>query len=183
MSHSTLRLELYLPTRVVEQLERRADELHLTLEQYLRDEIRHLASDPIQPTTKTVANVFTGDTAMSVNTLVFTAAGQTSTDTITPYLTDGVTPSGGVVSNVVVTFADPSAKFVINPDNTVTFTAVADTVGGLPVDGQTAFTVTDTDGAVSQWKVPFTVLVNIPTPPPPPTQLTQSVANVFSTPA
>ena len=180
MSHSTLRLELYLPTRVVEQLERRADELHLTLEQYLRDEILHV--ELYLHLTHRVTNVFTGDTPMSVNTLVFTAAGQISTDTITPYLTDGVTPSGGVVSNVVVTFADPSAKFVINPDNTVTFTAVADTVGGLPVDGKTAFTVTDTDGAVSQWKVSFAVLVNILTPPPP-TQLTQSVANVFSTPA
>jgi hypothetical protein len=70
---------------------------------------------------------------------------------------------------------------VLNADNTVTFTGVAPSTGGTPVSGITACTVTDTDGAVAQFSQSFTVLVNGTTPPPP-TQITQSIANVFSTP-
>lgn len=132
-----------------------------------------------RPITVSVANVFSGDSVMANNALVFNV-GQTSTDAITPFLADGVTPSGGTLSGVSITFTDPSATFVLNPDNTVTFTAVAATVGGVPAAGSTAVTVTDTDGVVSTWNIPFTVLVNAVVPP---AQLTQSVANVFSTPA
>lgn len=132
-----------------------------------------------EPLTSSIANVFTGDPPMANNELIFNV-GQTSTDTITPFLADGVTPSGGTVSNVVVTFSDPSATFVVNGDNTVTFTAVAASTGA--VSGSTSATITDTDSAVSQWDQPFTVTTNAVTPPPP-EQLTQSIANVFSTPA
>lgn len=106
--------------------------------------------------------------------------GQTTTDTITPLLADGTTPSGGVVSAVVITWTDPSVTFVVNADNTVTFTAVAPTVGGAPISGTRACTVTDTDTAVSPWTGTFTLLVNAPVPP---AQLTQSVTDNFSTPA
>ena len=128
--------------------------------------------------TASVANIFSGDFPMD-NTLVLNV-GQTSIDTITPRLADGVTASGGVLSAVVVTFSDPSATFVLNPDNTVTFTGVA--ASASPISGSTACTVTDTDGVVSTWTVPFTVQTNGTVAPPPPAQLTQSVANVFSTP-
>jgi len=131
-----------------------------------------------EPLTTSIANIFTGDSPMANNELIFNV-GQTSTDTITPFLADGVTPSGGAVSNVVVTFSDPSATFVVNGDNTVTFTAVAASAGA--VSGSTAATITDTDGAESQWTQPFTV-TTIDVTPPPPEQLTQSIANVFSTP-
>jgi len=130
----------------------------------------------IEQTTKSVANVFSGEN-MADNVLVFNV-GQTSIDTLTPRLADGVTPSGGVVSNVVVTFSDPSATAVVQPDNTLLFTGVAASAG--PVSGSTSCTVTDTDGVVSQWTIPFTVQTNAVVPPE---QLTQSVANVFSTPS
>ena len=103
--------------------------------------------------------------------------GTPSTQTITPRLADGVTASGGVLSAVVITFSDPSATFVLNPDNTATWTGVAASTG--PVSGSTACTVTDTDGVVSTWTVPFTVNTSGGAPPPP-AQLTQSVANVFT---
>lgn len=128
--------------------------------------------------THSVANIFTGDSNMANNALVFNV-GQTSIDTPTGFLADGVTPSGGVVSNLAVTFSDPSATAVINADGvTITFTGVAASNG--PVSGSTSFTITDTDGVVSQWVQPFTVTTNAV--PPPPAQLTQSVANMFSTP-
>ncbi len=113
---------------------------------------------------------------MANNALVFNV-GQTSTDTITPLLADGVTPSGGTVSNVAVTFSDPSATAAVQPDGTILFTGVAASTG--PITGSAACTVTDTDGAVSTWNQAFTVTTNAVVPP---AQLTQSVANVFSTP-
>jgi len=135
---------------------------------------------PPQPPTLTasIANRFSGEIPMANNILVLNV-GQTSIDTITPLLADGVTPSGGTLSNVAVAFSDPSATAVINPDKTVTFTGVAPSAGGVPVSGVTSATVTDTDGAVAQFSQPFTVLVNAPVPP---SQLTQSIANVFSVP-
>lgn len=129
-----------------------------------------------KPITVSVVDRFSGEIPMANGALVFNV-GQTSIDTITPLLADGVTPSGGVVSNVVITFSDPSATFVINPDNTVTFTAVA--ASTAPVSGTRACTITDTDTAVSTWSSSFTVLVNAVVPP---AQLTQSVVDVFSTP-
>lgn len=141
------------------------------------EEIEHL----LRPhrLTKSVVNVFSGDIPMPNNVLVFNV-GQTSIDTITPFLADGVTPSGGVVSGVSVTFSDPSASFVINPDNTVTFTGVADSAG-VAVSGTTSCSVQDTDSVVSTWTTAFTIQT-IGVTPPPPTQLTQVVSNVFSTP-
>jgi uncharacterized protein YejL (UPF0352 family) len=132
------------------------------------------------PTTLTssIANVFSGD-EMANNVLTLNV-GQTSIDTITPLLADGVTPSGGALSNVTITFTDPSATFVINPDNTVTFTGVSATAGGTPASGLTGCTVTDTDGAVAQFSQSFTVLIGTSVPP---SQLTQSIANVFASPA
>jgi hypothetical protein len=132
-----------------------------------------------QRLTRSVANVFSGDILMANNVLVFNV-GDTSVDTLTPFLADGVTPSGGAVSNVVVTFSDPSATAEVQPDNTILFTGVADS-GGLAVSGSTSLTITDTDGVVSTWNVPFTVQTSAVVVPP--QQLTQSVANVFSTPA
>ena len=110
------------------------------------------------------------------NVLVFNV-GQSSVDTLTPFLADGVTPSGGVVSNVTVNFSDLSATAVVQSDNTILFTGVAASSG--PVNGSASCTVTDTDSAVSTWNQAFTVTTNAP---PPPIQLTQSVQNVFSVP-
>lgn len=126
--------------------------------------------------TKSIANRFSGDSTMPNNALVFNV-GQTSIDTITPLLADGVTPSGGTLSNVSVNFSDPSATAVLNPDNTITFTGVAPSTS--PVSGSVSCTVTDTDQAISTWTQAFTVQTNAVVPP---SQLTQSVANVFSTP-
>lgn len=143
------------------------------LHQILR-EVREIRRE-LKPKTLTQSVVFSGE-FMADNALVFNV-GQTSTDTLTPRLADG-TPSGGVVSNVVVTFSDPSATAVVQGDGSVLFTAVSPSTG--VVNGSSACTVTDTDGAVSTWNIPFTVQVNAVVPPQ---QLTQSVANVFSTPA
>jgi hypothetical protein len=128
---------------------------------------------PAPTLTASVANVFTGASKMADNVLVMNI-GDVYTDTITPRQADGVTASGGVLSAVVITYTDLSATFVLNADNTVTFTAVSTTAA--PVSGSTACTVTDTDGAVSTWTIPFTVNAAVV----PPTQLTQSVANVFT---
>lgn len=170
--------------RVLKGQEKLDHELKRGLERIDRDfehvnrrlnEIEREINKP-KPITASVANVFTGDVTMADNILVFNV-GQTAIDTLTPRLTDGVTPSGGVISNVVVTFSDPSATAVLQPDNTILFTGVA--ASAAPVSGSTALTITDTDGVVSTWNIPFTVQTNAPVPP---AQLTQSVANVFSTP-
>lgn len=143
----------------------------------LADLLREIASDlSPEPATASIANRFTGDSPMADNALVFTV-GQTSIDTITPLLADGTTPSGGVVSGVAVTFTDPSATFVINADQTVTWTAVSASTG--PVSGSVACTVTDTDGAVSTWNQGFTIQTNGVVPP---AQRTQSIVNRFSAP-
>ncbi len=115
---------------------------------------------------------------MPNNVLVFNV-GQTSQASIMPLLADGITPSGGVLSNVSYTFNDPSATVVLNPDGvTATCTGVADS-GGNAVQGTASCTVTDTDGAVSQWNQSFTIQTNAGAPPD---QLTQSVAVQFSDP-
>ena len=129
-----------------------------------------------QRITASIANVFSGENVMPNNALVFNV-GQTSTDTVTPLLADGVTPSGGVVSNLTVTFNDPSATAVVNGANTILFTGIAPLTGAI--SGSVSCTVTDTDGAVSTWTQAFTVQTNSVVPP---AQLTQSIANVFSTP-
>jgi len=116
---------------------------------------------------------------MANNVLVFNV-GQTSQASIVPLLADGVTPSGGALSNVAYNFSDPSATVVLNSDGvTATCTGVAASAGA--VGGTATCTVTDTDGAVSTWSQGFTITTNAP-PPPPPSQLTQSVAVQFSAP-
>jgi hypothetical protein len=137
----------------------------------LHEVLRRLRPKPI---TAHVANVFRGGTQMADNVLVFNV-GDTAVDTLTPRLADGVTPSGGVVSGVTVSFSDPSATAVVQADGTILFTGVAASTS--PVSGSASCTVTDTDGVVSTWTVAFTVTTNAVAPPP--QQLTQSVANVF----
>ena len=104
--------------------------------------------------------------------------GQTSQASIQPRLADG-TPSGGTLSNVAYSFSDPSATVSLNSDGlTATVTGVAASSG--PVTGTATCTVTDTDGVVSTWSQPFTIQTNAV--PPPPAQLTQSVAVQFTDP-
>ncbi len=130
------------------------------------------------PLTNKVVVQFKGEGYMANNVLVFNV-GQTSQASIVPLLADGVTPSGGALSNVSYTFSDPSATVVLNPDGlTATCTGVAPSTG--PVAGSAGCTVTDTDGAISTWTQSFTIQTNAA---PPPTQLTQSVAVQFSAPA
>ena len=160
----------------LEKKDRQIEQLEFDILRVQLDVLRQLKRLKPPTITASVVNRFSGEN-MADNALVLNV-GQSSIDTLTPRLADGVTPSGGVVSNVAVQFSDPSATAEIQPDNTIKFTGVAASTG--PVSGSTSCTVTDTDGAVSQWTVPFTVQVNAP---PPPEQLTQSVANVFSTPA
>lgn len=144
----------------------------LILQQLLED----LAPEPTL--TNSVVNVFTGESIpMADNALVYNV-GQSSIDTLTPFLADGTTPSGGVVSNVSVAFSDPSSSAVVQPDNTILFTGLADSAG-VAVPGTTSLTITDSDGVVSTWTVPFTVMTVGVVPP---AQLTQSVVNSFSTP-
>jgi len=108
--------------------------------------------------------------------------GQTSTASPVTYLADGVTPSGATYSAVSYAFSDPSATVVVNSDGvTALVTGVAASSG--PISGAVSFTATDTDGAVSQWTQAFTIQTNGTQPPPPPSQLSQSAAVQFSTPA
>ena len=119
------------------------------------------------------APIITGD-SMANNTYVMNV-GQSQPGVITPLLADGTTPSGGTVSNTVVTFTDPSATFAVSADGlTITFTGVAASTGA--VSGSVAFTVTDTDGVASKWTDAITVTVNAP-----PAQLTQSAPIVVGT--
>ena len=107
--------------------------------------------------------------------------GQTSQASIVPFLADGVTNSGGVLSAVSYTFSDPSATVVLNADGlTATVTGLADSAG-VAVTGTATATVTDTDQAVFTFTQAFTV-TTISVTPPPPAQLTQSIAVAFSTP-
>jgi hypothetical protein len=127
--------------------------------------------------TRSIKVRFTGDSPMP-NSLVLNV-GQTSTASIQPLLADGVTPSGGTLSNVAYNFTDPSATVALNPDGvTALVTGVAPSTG--PVSGTATCTVTDTDGVVSPWSQPFTIQTNAVAPPP--TQLTQSIQVNFTAP-
>ena len=131
-----------------------------------------------KPLTASIAVQFTGDFVMANNVLALNV-GQTAQASIVPLLADGVTPSGGTLSNVAYSFSDPSATVALNPDGlTATVTGVAPSTG--PVTGTATCTVTDTDGVVSTWSQPFTVQTSAVAPPS--SQLTQSVAVEFSTP-
>jgi hypothetical protein len=132
-----------------------------------------------QPLTARIAIRFQGELSMSLNALSLNV-GQTSQASIAAFLADGVTPSGGVPSNVAFSFDDPSATVQINADGlTATVTAMAASTAGA-VSGTATCTITDTDGVVSQWSQAFTILVGVT--PPPPQQLTQSIAVSFSDP-
>lgn len=123
---------------------------------------------------------FSGEKNMADNILSLNV-GQSSQASVLTYLADGTTPSGAAYSAATWTFSDPSATVVLNPDGvTATVTGVAPSTA--PVNGSVTFTATDTDGAVSTWVQGFTVTVSAVTPPPPPTQLSQSSAVQFSTP-
>jgi hypothetical protein len=166
--------------QIIEVLERilhalgRLDSIERTLHR-----IEHEIHRNNQPITAAIAVQFTGDSIMANNALVLNV-GQTSQASIQPLLADGVTPSGGVLSAVSYTFTDPSATVVINADGlTATVTGVAASTGA--VTGSASATVTDTDGVVSTWTQTFTITTNAVTPPPP-AQLTQSIAVQFSTP-
>ena len=105
--------------------------------------------------------------------------GQSTIGTIIPLLADGVTPSGGTVSNAsFVIPVDPSFAAVDNADGTVTITGTA--ASAAPETGTASAAVTDTDGAVSTFTTTFTVTVVAVTPPPVAT--TASIAVSFSTP-
>ena len=139
-------------------------------------EIRHELKPKLA--TNSIAVRFTGD---SMNNALVLNVGQTSQASIQPLLADGVTPSGGTLSNVAYSFSDPSATVVLNSDGvTATVTGVAASAGA--VTGTASCAVTDTDGVVSQWSQSFTITTNAVAPPPP-EQLTQSVAVQFSSPA
>jgi hypothetical protein len=159
------------------EIERRLEHIEKLAERIERQIERLLHPKQL---TRSIAVRFTGDTPMADNILVLNV-GQTSTASIQPFLADGVTPSGGVLSNVSYSFADPSATVVLNSDSaTATVTGVADSAGNA-VQGTASATVTDTDGVISQWSRMFTIQT-IGVTPPPPSQLTQSVAVQFSTP-
>lgn len=130
-----------------------------------------------RPTSRIAKVLFKGASIMA-NDLVLNV-GQTSTATPTTFLADGTTPAGATISAAVYTFTDPSAAVVSSDGITALVTAVAPSTAGA-VSGSVSFTATDTDSAVSQWTVPFTVFVNAPVPP---AQLSQSAGITFSTPA
>lgn len=127
---------------------------------------------------KSAKLIFTGASTMA-NDLVLNV-GQSSTATPTTFLADGTTPAGATISAATYTFSDPSATVVSSDGVTAVVTGIAASAGA--VSGSVSFTATDTDGAVSQWTVPFTVTTNSVTPPPP-EQLSQSAGLTFSTPA
>ena len=157
-------------------IERRREQIEQTLGRIL-----HVLRRLTHPQLSAFSAVqFTGDGIMANNALALNV-GQTSTAAPITFLADGVTPSGATYSAATYTFSDPSATVVLNPDGvTAVVTGVAASAGAI--SGSVAFTATDTDGAVSTWINPFTITTSGVTPPPPPTQLSQSSALTFSTP-
>ena len=143
-------------------------------------ELRHISHQLAHPQlSRFSALQFTG-VSMPNNVLVLNV-GQTSTATPTTFLADGVTSAGATISNAVYSFSDPSATVTPTGDGSTALVAGIAASSG-PVSGSVSFTATDTDGAVSQWTQAFTVQTNAVTPPPP-SQLSQSAAVTFSTPA
>lgn len=157
-------LEIALPNIITNQLNQ------TSLLQQIADDLAPVLR------TNSAPIIITGE-SMANNTYSMNV-GQSQAGVITPLLADGVTPSGGVVSATAVMFNDPSATFVLAADNvTLTFTGVAVSTGA--VSGSVAFTVTDTDGVVSQWTDAITVTINAIVPPQ---QLTQSAPIIVSAP-
>jgi hypothetical protein len=150
----------------------------LHVEERILHELQEL--HPHTPRTASISLQFSGETTMPNNVLDLNV-GQSSTGTITPLLADGVTPSGGAISNAVFSIPpDPSFSATDNADGTVTITGLA--VSAAPVTGTASATVTDGDGVVSTFSTSFTVTVAAGTPPPP-TATTASIAVSFSIPA
>ena len=148
----------------------------LQVDQSIDGYVSQIVTD-LSPKTASITVKFSG--ATMANSVVLNV-GQTSQASITPLLADGVTPSGGALSNVIYSFTDPSATVVLNSDGvTATVTGVAASTAGA-VTGTAQATVTDTDGAVATFSQGFTVLVNAVVPP---SQLTQSIAVNFTTPS
>jgi hypothetical protein len=148
----------------------------LQVDQSIDGYVSQIVTD-LSPKTASITVKFSG--ATMANSVVLNV-GQTSQASITPLLADGVTPSGGALSNVIYSFTDPSATVVLNSDGvTATVTGVAASTAGA-VTGTAQATVTDTDGAVATFSQGFTVLVNAAVPP---SQLTQSIAVNFTTPS
>jgi hypothetical protein len=133
--------------------------------------------NPHHQRTASISLQFSGDLIMNSLTL---AVGQSSIGTIIPLLADGVTPSGGAVSNASF-FIPPNPSFsaVDNADSTVTIVGLA--VSAATVTGTASTTITDQDGAVSTFSQSFTIVVTAGTTPPP-TATTASIGISFSTP-
>jgi hypothetical protein len=169
--------------RRLERLEREAAEIKKDAREILWILRRHHPQPPPPPNqllTRSIAVRFTGEWIPMPNNILVLNVGQTSTASIQPFLADGVTPSGGVLSNVSYSFADPSATVVLNSDGlTALVTGVADSAG-VAVQGIATATVTDTDGVISQWSQMFTIQTIGVIPPE---QLTQSIAVQFTVPA
>lgn len=119
--------------------------------------ILHVLIQPKQ-LTAAIAVRFIGAN-MQPNNVCVLNVGQTAPANILGLLADGITPSGGTISNAAYNFSDPSATVVLNSDGlTATVTGVAASNG--PISGSASCTVTDTDGTVSQWTQNFTVQTN-----------------------
>lgn len=157
--------------------ERRLLEKIVILDEEILHELRAIRRELApKPSTKSIGIKFSG--ALTMNTLTL-SVGQSSIGTITPLLADGVTPSGGAVSNPSFSIPpDPSFSAVDNADGTVTITGLA--VSAATVTGTASATVTDTDNAVSSFSQSFTVTVTAGTTPPVAT--TASIGVSFSTP-
>jgi len=149
----------------------------LHVEEQILHELHEL--HPHVPRTALIALQFSGEIAMPNNVLTLNV-GQSSTGTIVPLATDGVTPSGGAVSNPVFSIPpDPSFSATDNTDGTVTITGL--TVSAASVTGTATCVVTDTNGATGSFTQTFTITVNAGSPPPP-TETTASIGISFSTP-
>jgi hypothetical protein len=111
--------------RILEVLEHSLHELR---------EIRRELKPRTRNLTAAIAVRFTGTGEPTMNNILTLNVGQTSTASIAPLLTDGVTPSGGTLSAVSYTFSDQSATVVLNPDGlTATVTGVAASAGPISV--------------------------------------------------
>lgn len=141
--------------------------------------LQTIADNTVPPPKRlsTTAKISFNGVIMANNALALNV-GQTSTIAPITFLADGTTPSGATYSAATYTFTDPSATIVLNSDGV---TGVVTGVAAGSASGSVSFTATDTDGAVSQWNVPFTITTSSVTPPPP-EQLSQSAGVTFTTP-
>ena len=99
--------------RLLRESKENAEEIARVLH-IVREIERELRPQP-QPLTRSIAVQFTGEPPMPNNALTLNV-GQTSQASIQPLLADGITPSGGTLSAVSYSFADPSATVVLNAE-------------------------------------------------------------------